>query len=135
MTITASATISRGRWLRCSISRGGSCSSAILSNSSNVRSLGKVPGLPRPSSSTSTAWHERAMAAAEKADLGEFVSLCVKAKEWKRLAQRVHSATAEELESLSHYCTEPAANVLAKKDALAAAKLYRALALRIVNAG
>lgn len=82
-----------------------------------------------------TAWHERAMAAAQKADLGEFVSLCVKAKEWERLARRVHSATAEKLESLSHYCTEPAAKGLAKKDALAAAKLYRALGLRIVNAG
>ena len=62
-------------------------------------------------------------------------SLCVKAKEWERLAQLVHSDTAEELESLSHYCTEPAAKVLAKKDALAAAKLYRGLALRVVNTG
>src|SRR5205807_9307456 len=82
-----------------------------------------------------TGWHERAMAAADKADLGEFVSLCVKAKEWVRLARRVHSATGEELETLSHYCTEPAAKGLAKKDALAAAKLYRALGLRIVDAG
>lgn len=81
------------------------------------------------------AWHERAMVAADKADLGELISLCVKAKEWERLAQRVHSATAEELESLSHYCTEPAAKGLEKKDALATAKLYRALGMRIVNAG
>jgi uncharacterized Zn finger protein len=81
------------------------------------------------------AWHERAIAAADKADLGGFVSLCVKAREWERLARRVHSATGEELESLSHYCTEPAAKGLAKKDALAAAKLHRALGLRIVNAG
>lgn len=82
-----------------------------------------------------TAWHERAMAAADKADLGEFVSLCVKAKGWERLARRVHSATGGELESLSHYCTEPAAKGLEKRDAFAAAKLYRALGLRIVNAG
>lgn len=82
-----------------------------------------------------TAWQERAMAAANQADLGEFVSLCVKAKEWERLARRVHSAKGEELESLSHYCTEPAAKGLAKNDALAAAKLYRAMGLRIVNAG
>ena len=46
-----------------------------------------------------TAWQDRAMAAAENADLGEFISLCVKAKEWERLARRVHSAKAEELES------------------------------------
>lgn len=75
------------------------------------------------------------MAAADKADLGGFVSLCVKAKEWERLAQRTHSAKPVELEALSHYCTEPAARGLAKHDALAAAKLYRVLGLRIVNAG
>ncbi len=75
------------------------------------------------------------MAAADKADLGGFVSLCVTAREWERLARRVHSARAEESESLSHYCAEPAAKGLAKKDARPAAKLYRALGLRIVNAG
>ena len=82
-----------------------------------------------------TAWHERAMAAADKASLDGFISLCVKAKEWERLARRVHSAAGVELESLSHYCTEPAAKALAKRDALASAKLHRALGLRIVNAG
>ena len=81
-----------------------------------------------------TAWQKRAMSVAEKADLGDFVALCVKAKEWDRLAQRVHSAKPAELEGLSHYCSEPAAKVLAKKDLLAAAKLYRALGLRIVIA-
>jgi len=75
------------------------------------------------------------MEAAEKADLGNFIPLCVRAKEWDRLAQRIHSAKPAELEALSHYCTEPAAKGLAKKDALAAAKLYRALGLRVVNAG
>ena len=40
-----------------------------------------------------TVWHKRAMAAADKSDLDGFVFLCVKAKEWERLAQRVHSAT------------------------------------------
>jgi hypothetical protein len=80
-------------------------------------------------------WHERAMAEAARADLGEFISLCVKTKEWSRLARRVHSAEPSELENLSHYCTEPAAKGLARKDALAAAKLYRALGLRILNAG
>ena len=81
------------------------------------------------------AWHERAMAAADKADLGNFISLCVKAKEWHRLAGRVRSAKLAELESLSHYCTEPAAKGLAKQDPAAAANLYRALGLRIINAG
>jgi hypothetical protein len=80
-------------------------------------------------------WHERAMAVAAGAGLGEFISLCVRAKEWERLGQRVHSAKPVELEALSHYCTEPAANALAKKNPLAAAKLYRALGLRILGAG
>ena len=85
--------------------------------------------------SEKAAWHERAMAAGASADIGKFISLCVKVKEWAPLAQRVHSAKPVELESLSHYCTEPAAKALAKKDPLAAAKLYRALGLRILNTG
>jgi len=80
-------------------------------------------------------WQERALAAAEQANLGDFLSLCVKAKEWGRLAQRIHSANHAELEALSHFCTEPAAKGLAKKDPPAAAKLYRALGLRILDAG
>jgi hypothetical protein len=63
----------------------------------------------------------------------DWISSCVKAKEWERLARHVHSAKGDEFESLSHYCTEPAAQGLAKKDTLAAAKLHRALGLRIVN--
>jgi len=55
--------------------------------------------------------------------------LCVKVKEWERLGQRVYSAKLVELEALSHYCTEAAAKALAKKNPLAAAKLYRALGL------
>jgi tetratricopeptide (TPR) repeat protein len=81
------------------------------------------------------AWHEKAMAAAASANIGEFISLCVRAKEWEQLGQRVHSAKPVELEALSHYCTEPAAKALAKKDPLAAAKLYRALGLRILGVG
>jgi hypothetical protein len=80
-------------------------------------------------------WRERAMAVANKADLDNFISLCVKAKEWNRLVQRIQEAESAELEALSHYCTEPAAQGLAKKDPLAAAKLYRALGMRVVNAG
>jgi len=80
-------------------------------------------------------WQERAMAAAFKAELGAFISLCVKAKEWEPLAKRIHAAKPPELEVLSHYRTETAAKRLTKRDPLAAAKLYRALGLRIVNAG
>jgi hypothetical protein len=78
-------------------------------------------------------WHEQAMKTATKGELGEFMSLCVKTKEWDRLAARIHAATHLELEAVSHYYSEPAAEGLAKQDKLAAAKLHRALGLRILN--
>lgn len=81
------------------------------------------------------AWQERAMVAAQGAELGVFIPLCVKAKAWDRLARRVHLAKPGELEAQSHYDTEPAAQGLRRRDSIAAAKLYRALGLRIVNAG
>ena len=78
-------------------------------------------------------WHEKAMKTATKGELGEFMGLCVKTKEWDRLAARIHAATHVELEAVSHYDSEPAAAGLAKRDMLAAAKLYRALGMRILN--
>lgn len=77
-------------------------------------------------------WHARAVELAEKKDLSQFISLCVKTKEWERLAARLHKATHPELEKVSHYTLEPAAKALEKKDLSAAAKLYRALSFRIV---
>jgi hypothetical protein len=43
-------------------------------------------------------WHEKAMKTATKGRLGEFMGLCVKTKEWDRLAARIHAATHVELE-------------------------------------
>jgi len=80
-------------------------------------------------------WYERAMAEAGGTGLPEFISLCVKTREWNRHSQRVHSAQSAELEALSHYVTEPAAKGLARKDPLAAAKVYRAMGLRILSSG
>lgn len=81
-----------------------------------------------------TRWHERAMDVATAGDLGPFMGLCVKTKEWTRLASRVHAAKHEELESVSHYYSEGGAEGLIKRDAAAAAKLYRAMGFRILNA-
>jgi hypothetical protein len=78
-------------------------------------------------------WHEKAMSTAAEGSLGEFMSLCVKTKELDRLAARIHAATHAELEAVSHYHSEPAADGLAKRDSRAAAKLYRALAVRILK--
>lgn len=79
-------------------------------------------------------WHERAMEAAAAGDLGEFMGLCVKTKEWTILTARIHAAKHDEMESVSHYCSEAAAEKLRKTDASAAAKLHRAMGFRILNA-
>lgn len=78
-------------------------------------------------------WHEKAMRVASAGELGSFVGICVETKEWVRLADKIHAVAHAELEALSHYVSEPAAEGLAKKDPSAAAKLYRALGLRILN--
>jgi uncharacterized Zn finger protein len=80
-------------------------------------------------------WRERALVVAENGNLEVFIDLCVKTREWQRLAARVLTAEPIVLEGISHCCTEPAANGLAKKDPGMAAKLYQALGMRILNAG
>ena len=79
-------------------------------------------------------WHSRAMDVATAGDLGQFMELCVKTKEWNRLAARVLAAKHHDLESVSHYCSEGAAAGLTKRDAVGAAKLYRAMGFRILTA-
>lgn len=81
-----------------------------------------------------TKWHERAMEVATDGDVGSFMELCVKTKEWTRLAARVLAAKHDELEAVSHYYSATAAAGLVKRDAPAAAKLYRAMGFRILNA-
>ena len=80
-------------------------------------------------------WHGRAMDTAERGDMGGFMDICVKTKEWSRLASRIHATPHPELEELSHYHLEPAAEGLAKRDIPASAKLYQALGLRILAKG
>lgn len=79
-------------------------------------------------------WHEKAMEIATGGDMGAFMEICVKTKEWARLATRLHSAKHEELEAVSHYHSEAAAEGLTKRNVAASAKLYRALGFRILNA-
>lgn len=52
-----------------------------------------------------------------------------------RLADLVRGSTARDLESISHFSTEPAAEKLGKDHPDAAAILWRAQGMRIVNAG
>jgi len=78
-------------------------------------------------------WHEKAMREAGKAPLRDFIEICALTKEWDRLAARIESAGGEELESISHYTTEKAANGLARNHGAAAAKIYSAMGMRILK--
>jgi hypothetical protein len=81
------------------------------------------------------AWHKKAMDAAEQGDLSSVIELWVGAKEIRRLAERLDRTGDAKLASLSHYVTEPAAERLAKTHPGVAAKVFRALCMRIVDAG
>lgn len=81
------------------------------------------------------AWHEKAMASTGRGDLASLIDLWLKVKEVARLAERLDCVPDSELEGLSHYATEPAAQRLAKTYPAVAAKVYRALCIRVLNAG
>jgi hypothetical protein len=80
------------------------------------------------------AWHAKAMDAAGRADLGSLIELLLETGEIERLVERLRTATDAEIEDLSHYRTEPAATRLAKSHPDVAAKVYRALGMRILVA-
>jgi hypothetical protein len=75
------------------------------------------------------------MDTAERGGLDSVIGLWLSAKEIGRLADRLGRASDAELETLSHYITEPAADRLAGTHPGVAAKLFRALCIRIVDAG
>ncbi|MFZ0724443.1 MAG: DUF6880 family protein [Desulfobacterales bacterium] len=81
------------------------------------------------------AWHQKAMAASEKGDLSSQIELWLEKKEIDRLVSRLRKAADEELEALSHYLAEPLARKLERSHPDISARVYRALCLRIVNAG
>jgi uncharacterized Zn finger protein len=82
-----------------------------------------------------TNWHQNAMAASEKGDLSSLVELWLDHKEFDRLVSYLHRITDDELEGLSHYRTEPLARKLERSHPDVSARVYRALCMRIVNAG
>ena len=79
------------------------------------------------------AWHTKAMDAAAKADLHSQIELWLETEERDRLVARLRGASNEELEGMTHYATEPAAKTLAATHPDLAAKVYRALGLRILK--
>lgn len=80
-------------------------------------------------------WHKRALDAAGRKSLSGLIGICVRTREWEILARRVDAVTRETLEGEGHYVMERAAKGLARDHALAAAKVYAALGMRIVKAG
>jgi len=78
-------------------------------------------------------WHEKAMRVARCDSLWAFIDICTGTKEWEALAKRILAVEDKEIEQISHYVIEKAAKGLARKHGLAAAKVYRALAMRIVK--
>ena len=81
------------------------------------------------------AWRQKAMEASEKGDLSSQIELWIEQKESGRLVSRLLRAADKELEDLSHYRTEPLARKLKRSHPGIAARVYRALCMRIVNAG
>jgi len=79
------------------------------------------------------AWHAKAMEAATEADLHSVIELWLQTHEFDRLVGRLRKAPDKEIEDLSHYTTEPAAKQLSKDHPDVAAKVYRALGLRILK--
>jgi hypothetical protein len=82
-----------------------------------------------------TAWRRRAMEASEKGDLSSQIELWIEIRESDKLLSRLRRATDKELEDLSHYRTGPLARKLERPHPAISARLYRALCMRIVNAG
>jgi tetratricopeptide (TPR) repeat protein len=80
-------------------------------------------------------WHARAIDAAARADLYSLLGLLVETKETERLKEVVGRSTDEELEDVSHYALQPAAERLERTHPAEAARLWQAMGLRIVNAG
>ena len=80
------------------------------------------------------AWHDRAMANAGPGDLSGVICLFDETGGLERLAARIAGATDDELECMSHSTTEPAAELLAEGHPALAARVFRALGLRIVSA-
>ncbi|MBK8972404.1 MAG: hypothetical protein IPM37_14050 [Hahellaceae bacterium] len=79
-------------------------------------------------------WHTKAMNTSDQADLDFVIELWLATKEIDRLVGRLRRSTHQDLESISHYATEPAAKKLERLHPdIAAAKVYRAPGIRILN--
>ncbi len=81
------------------------------------------------------AWHERAIHATAGTNLYSHIDLLLQTRETEQLLQLIRRSTDEQLEQVSHSALEPAAKKSEKSDPAVAARLWRAMGMRIVNAG
>ena len=81
-----------------------------------------------------SVWRERALDASAAAHLSSRIELLVAAQEPGRLVELVDATGDQELESLSHSYTRPAAEMLEASSPRTAARRCRAQALRILTA-
>jgi hypothetical protein len=87
--------------------------------------------VPKPEHAS---WYAKAMDAIEHADLDAAIELLLETNETERLVRRIQKASDSALEGLSHYTTEPAAKRLAQAHPDVAAKVFRAMGMRILDA-
>lgn len=80
-------------------------------------------------------WHEKAIEAAQTADLDSHMELLLETKEFGRLAELVRVTEDPALEGLSHYTTEPVAKKLERSHPDLAARLWQAQGMRVIDAG
>ncbi len=81
------------------------------------------------------AWHQKAMEASEKGDLSSQIELWLKKKEIDRLVSRLRRATDRSWKISATTRTEPLARKLERSHPDISARVYRALCMRIINAG
>ncbi len=79
--------------------------------------------------------HDEAMEiAAQSSDLRSVIELWMSVREIDRVIDRLRASSDTQLQSLSHHVTEPVAKRLARKHPDIAARLYRAMGMRILSA-
>lgn len=80
-----------------------------------------------------TAWHSKAIEAANGADLESLLELLMETKELDRMADLLRKTKDRALEGLSHFTAVPVAKKLEKAHPDLAARLWRAQGMRIVD--
>jgi hypothetical protein len=79
-------------------------------------------------------WRARALDVADHCDLRSRIELLMETQETERLVRCIQEASDDALESLSHFVTEPVAELLAESHPELAARIFKVMGMRILNA-